>query len=532
MGGKTNKILKGAFAGLVSAVLCLPLMAGCGGGAADYTNVIKLQDNQALLTNPDMGFNFTYYANTIYDFNNTLHPGDYLDDFPCDTVFFRIGWNWIEPEEGKFNWEFTDDIADEWIARGKNIAFCWVVTYPGDQSTPLWVRDAGAEGVQYAYTAESQTDGSVEYIMKPVMEDGTLGAGDQRFSNLPKDAQDYALNRGNRNDPAYNNGEEVTEGDYENYRGSWVVNYDDLVFLEKWENFLKAAGERYDDNPAVQFVEIGSFGDWGEGHNTNTRANSISQSTKRKHFELYLKYFENVQLMINDDAIEGTELVSFTKENGIGLSDHSVQVPYAGGPAEGMTGNVAYASLYWRDLPVLLEHHNGTTFMETYYNAIVDCHATFARINCDPYVASLSEWKDMIARKLGYRLVFSEVRTTDIYAGAEVQIQFDMTNEGSAPCYAGGNPTFYLVDSLGRVHATAVSEFNVRDLSVADRGEEAESMTGTAVLQIPDALIDDDYYICVSVVRDENTSYNLPLDYQDGTRQRYQIATFTVGVDE
>ena len=138
------------FLAITLASFCfLSLATGCKDNS--FENKIVLKDNQALLTNPDMGWNFTYYANTIYDFNNTLQSGDYLDDYPCETVFFRIGWNWLEPEEGKFNWDFTDKIANEWIERGKRVAFCWVCTYPGDQSTPLWVRDAGAAGVQYSW---------------------------------------------------------------------------------------------------------------------------------------------------------------------------------------------------------------------------------------------------------------------------------------------------------------------------------------------------------------------------------------------
>lgn len=528
MKNKTKKILRGLLLGLLSVLLCLPMLAGCD-TATGGENVIKLKDNGKILTNPNMGFNFTYYANTIYAFNEYLNEGDYLDDFPCDTVFFRIGWNYIEPEEGKFNWEYTDKIANEWIARGKNIAFCWAVTFPGDQSTPLWVKDAGAQGVQYTYVPEVQEDGTTQYMFRNILPDGSTGTGGLMFSNLDRDVKDFVLNRGDRKDPNYNNGQEVEEGDYENYRGSWVVNYDDPVFLEKWENFLKAAAERYDNNPAVQFIEIGSFGDWGEGHPSYTHGNPITETMKKTHIDLYLKYFKNVQIMVNDDAIGDTSLVTYARDNGIGLSDHSVQVPIPNTPGEGRYGNVALSKLFYRERPILLEHHNGTTFMETYYNSIIDCHATFARINCDPYMAKASPWKDKIALKLGYRLVFSEVKFPALAAGETVQFEFTMTNEGAAPCYDGGNPTFYLVDSLGRVHATAVSEFDVKDLSVAERGETAEAMSGTATMQLPDALIPDDYYICVAVTKDGEDTYNLPLDHQDGTRKRYQIATFTVG---
>ena len=54
-------------------ILALSLLPFCFVGAFSgctdsKKNKIVITDNQALLTNPDMGWNFTYYANTIYDF--------------------------------------------------------------------------------------------------------------------------------------------------------------------------------------------------------------------------------------------------------------------------------------------------------------------------------------------------------------------------------------------------------------------------------------------------------------------------------
>lgn len=154
---------------IVLSLICLSCIStGLTACKSDYSNVVTLSDNGAKLTNPNMGWNFTYYANTVYDFNNTLVEGDFLDDFPCDIAFFRIGWNWIEPVEGQFNFDFIDEIAKDWISRGKRIALCFVVTFIGDQSTPLWVRDAGAEGHQYYWrpkiTGYDQDTGEPIYL--------------------------------------------------------------------------------------------------------------------------------------------------------------------------------------------------------------------------------------------------------------------------------------------------------------------------------------------------------------------------------
>lgn len=508
---------------LILATLCLTTcLVSCN--EDKDVNVITLTDNQALLTNPDMGWNFTYYANCIYAFGDELQSGDYLDDFPCETVFFRIGWNYLEPQEGQFNWAFTDKVANEWIERGKRIAFCWAVTYPGDQSTPLWVRDAGAEGVQYSWLPDVNSDSGELHLTPAEYPERT---GSMSWSTTPRDAKEYALNKGIQYDPNYNGGQEVEEGDYEKYRGSWVPYYDDPIFLEKWENFLKAAAERYDNNPAVEFIEIGSFGDWGEGHYTCTKQNPVTTAIKTTHINLYAKYFKNVQLMINDDVVGTSSLVDYTKSLGIGISDHSVQVPSAG-YENGRYGNREVTMQYYDELPVLLENHNGTIFTETYFDSVNNCHATYARINCNPYTTKRSEWTDKITRRLGYRLTFTEVSFDNLVAGKEVEINFKIKNTGAAICYGGGTPTFYIVDSLGRVKASATSTFDVRDLPVASSAEKAEVKEGKVTLKMPSALLADEYYLVVSVTKDGEDYYNLPLDHQDGTKRRYRIATFTV----
>ena len=47
---------------------------------------------------------------------------------------------------------------------------------------------------------------------------------------------------------------------------SWDPDFADPIFLGKLDRFLAAMAARYDGNPNVAFVDIGTFGLWGEGH--------------------------------------------------------------------------------------------------------------------------------------------------------------------------------------------------------------------------------------------------------------------------
>ncbi len=48
--------------------------------------------------------------------------------------------------------------------------------------------------------------------------------------------------------------------------GPWEPKFDDPVFLAKLDRFLAAFAARYDGQPWLRYVDIGSIGDRGEGH--------------------------------------------------------------------------------------------------------------------------------------------------------------------------------------------------------------------------------------------------------------------------
>ena len=77
---------------------------------------------------------------------------DTLDWFPgCSTVYMRVLWNDIEPEEGEYRWDFFDSAAQNWIAKGKKIALRIICCNQTETAVPQYVRDAGAKGEWFQY---------------------------------------------------------------------------------------------------------------------------------------------------------------------------------------------------------------------------------------------------------------------------------------------------------------------------------------------------------------------------------------------
>lgn len=580
------------FIKLLALSLALLISFSTVGCSGNYTTV-TLKDNQALLTNPNMGWNFNYYSNTFSLFNNYIDQGDYLDEFPCDLLLFRVGWSYWEPEEGKYDWERFESVLKPWWERGKRVILGFVVTHPGAQNTPLWVKEKGARGkmcywdkAMLSYDSEKGTiydpNDSNIYLSHSdydTNQNGRLDPGEQDlngdgrldttwqcssktaiFGRVESTSEVYDYGRNLKGtisyDPNWNNGEEVPEGEYWNYRPTWLVEYDDEVLLECLDNFLKAVAERYDNHPGVEMINICSLGSWGEGNETGTSIIRVSPTATRKHLDLYLKHFKNKQIVANDDlkldrriirvGDEGniSQLEYYTKM-GIGVNDDSIDCNPGTSIDDGNEAYTGYVinsdtdnpSEVWENVPVSLENHFGRAPTENLLKAINNCHASYARIHYAPDAYLATGLIEEMTMRLGYRLNFTEVQVPEIRMGKTVTFKFKMKNTGAAPCYKGGNPTFYIVDALGSVLCEGVSSFDVKNLKVGASAEEAPESEGKVDIKLPKKFYDVQdgrYYIAVAVTVEEDGErvpyYNLPLDNKDEQgRKMYTIATFNIG---
>ena len=87
--------------------------------AAEPTVTVQPEDTGQALVNPDMGWTMHFYSNVIQNYGSKLEPSDTLDDFPgLSTVYLRVPWSFLEPEEGRFDWSLVDTPAQRWIGKG------------------------------------------------------------------------------------------------------------------------------------------------------------------------------------------------------------------------------------------------------------------------------------------------------------------------------------------------------------------------------------------------------------------------------
>lgn len=372
------------------------------------------QDDKTVLTNPHKGW-YWHYIDGGYSHDNyrndyeTVHRdengrvtsidiNDDVADFPnLHHIYLRFNWGDIEKEEGKLDWSYIDAIMDAWSKKGKRFALR-VCTFQGDLSnaTPTWVWEAGAKYINF------EVDGNV--CPEPV--------------------------------------------------------YDDPIYLEKLGNFMRQYGEKFNRHPLVEYVDIGTFGVWGEANASHL----YPVETIRAHLDLHIRNFPDKPIMFNDDFVpnrsgreivpgESQELLDYAREQGLCVRDDSIMyAPYIENGYDSLLVPTVYDALY-ENGPV------DTEFCHVWYYtnpkndeqaerplldggfrplaALQRGRVTFAGFHGYPrlFLEHAEPLAYYAANRLGYWYFAETMQIPDLKAGTCADVRFTLSNRGFARCY-------------------------------------------------------------------------------------------------
>ena len=360
-----------------------------------FFNLERYWDSSKVCSNPHKGWCLHYYDNGIKEYGNRLAVNDSLAGFPClNDIYLRLAWSYLEPEEGIYNWPLIDSIINRWTGWGHTISFritCKETEI--EYATPEWVRKAGARG---------------------------------KFIDHP----DLSIK-------------------------AWAPDYNDPVFLRKLSNFHKAFAERYDGKPWVEYIDIGSIGEWGEGHTAYSGWNDVPVGVVKKHIDLFKRYYKKSVLIISDDFIgqrdkdDGGdyEIYRYALRNKLGFRDDSGNVPWyktlGFGPSCVRSPEI-YSKVY-REIPVILESGHYREVTEMWKNglglekAVYEMHASILGFHHFP-----NEWlaeNYQLAVRLGnlsgywYFPKFAMMPDTFRLVSNRNYIRLTWENHGVAPAY-------------------------------------------------------------------------------------------------
>jgi hypothetical protein len=264
----------------ISFLLLNVVLATSGGFAAEF-DVTPFHDAERPLANPHKGWYHHFPDNHLTARYPVRQDSDLLEFPGMDHLYMRLAWSYLQPGEHRFAWQVIDPTIKKWTGQGLGIAFRISCRETGTDrieqqyATPRWVIEAGAQG---GYFYKGQETGP---------------------------------------------------------EGPWEPDFADPVFLEKLEGFLQAFGQRYDGKRWLRYVDIGSIGDWGEGHTSSGSRKSYGFEQRKVHVDLYRKYFPNTQLVVSDDFVyairdpqQRERMHRYVLQHGISYRDDSILVDW------------------------------------------------------------------------------------------------------------------------------------------------------------------------------------------------------------
>lgn len=362
-----------------------------------FFNLEHYWDSAKVCNNPHKGWCIHYYDNGITNYGNRMSPRDSLPDFPClNDIYLRLAWSYLEPVEGVYNWQLIDSIINRWIAWGHTISFR--ITCKETEivyATPEWVRKAGAKG---------------------------------KFIDHP----DLMIK-------------------------AWAPDYGDPVFLSKLEKFHRAFAARYDGKPWVEYIDIGSIGEWGEGHTAYSGWTDVPADVVKKHIDLYKRCYKRSVLILSDDYIgqrdtdDGAdyEIYHYALKKGLGFRDDSGNVLWyktlGFGPSCIRTPEL-YSKVY-RKIPVVLESdHYGDALKNGMWGdgsgfekAMHEMHATIIGFHYYPreWLKDNYQYACRLANGAGYWYFpkFALMPDTFRIRSSSNYLRITWENHGVAPAY-------------------------------------------------------------------------------------------------
>ena len=302
----------------------------------------------------------------------------YTKDF-IGVGYTRCCWADIEPQENQFDWRPIDGFLKTFKSYGKKSSFGVMSISTGigkEYVTPKWVFAAGAEAL--AIPDKSSPTGQ-QYIPR---------------------------------------------------------HWDDPVFVKKLENFVAALGKRYDGHPDIAFLDIRSYGNWGEGHVGHLGVDLAPPDIYRKYYlQPYVTAFPRTQLIVPWGHGGYDKIYDWAVAQGAGIRRDGILSQWSKDGSECLR---AYGHR-----PAVFEYCDG--YQETKKNGYWSTDLLLKYIQAGK--PSYMQWDKMIfeenrdfclklGNKIGYHFVLQQASVpAQLHPAAPFQVQWQWLNDGVAFLY-------------------------------------------------------------------------------------------------
>ncbi len=390
-----------------------------------YQDLRHLADDKTVLENPHKGWYYHFLDNGYGrpTYRDRLTEGKRLRT-PClNHMYLRFDWGDIEKEEGRYDWSYIEDVFEKWGALGYQFTLR-ICTFEGANltyATPKWLIDQGVNATLVIPETPPSSD-----------------------PNLSSEA--------------------LKAGAYE-------PDYGHPLYLQKLDAFLEECGKRFGNDPRVEYMDIGTFGTWGEGHTSSGSRKLYPAEVIKKHIDLHLKHFPNKVLLINDDFIAhaarsdkeaASQLYDYCINKGLGIRDDSICV-------RSFSERFGYDTLrlptlfagFAKNAPVDIEfahvYHNQEDLLKGGYpivEALRHAHATYAGYHGyeEEWYAKAPYLSEYCANRLGYWFFIDGLDMGTPSSGCTEMGKVYIRNNGFSKCYHQYDLKLRLRDDKGNTY--------------------------------------------------------------------------------
>lgn len=250
----------------------------------------------------------------------------------------------------------------------------------------------------------------------------------------------------------------------------YVPVWNDPIFLQKLDNFTKAFADKYDGDPRIAFIDVRSYGNFGETHTSELSGSvALSAEEEKKHLDVAAKYFKETQLIVcTANTGEQGIKTEYAVDNGIGLrldailsgnysETHKLDDAYGKEPTVFEFVNTYTNMKNAADSYGSQSNDNGHWDEDRYLMSFFvgkPSYMDLGQYNNDPqsFISDNKELVELLSNKMGYHFVLKSMNIPKKISGGEtITLDATWTNKGVAPLYEDCYPAIAILDARNRV---------------------------------------------------------------------------------
>ena len=301
--------------------------------------------------------------------------------------------------------------------------------------------------------------------------------------------------------------------DFRAYAPIW----DDTIYIRAAKEFAKALAEKYDGDPRIEYIDVRTFGEWGEWHTSHILGSEMpADSVLFDMLDYYASVFKKTQLVLPSNGFG--EVYTHALKLGITKRDDG----FIGIPGRPDTLLRAYEA----NLPTIAENIAGYRTMldyddlipggsqkwtaERWVDAITTAHLTYYVLDQDNdcgyhFYNDNKALADSMSKVIGYnfRISNAELLTITDSKSTTNTLNITVKNTGVAPCFFDIYMAAEFVDSSGNAFEQLGETVAIKKGTFKDEMVKEISFTSTIPARLSNVAQMPGIFVALSIYESE-----------------------------